>query len=249
MEQRDGIAVRRPRIVMHRARQPPAKDTTPARRRAHVGPPARRDVDTTVLAACRGRPRRTNGRSTAPPRATSKPRARPATSAQQSRGRSRDRASLLSFGQREGKVASRSAVVKYGYNERGRAGSGQPGQPRHDVGRPPPRSPRPTSSATAASAPPRRRPRAHLGRRPRTSVISPFGGSANRAATSAAEPRTTSSKRFVSSRHTATGRSGIASASDASVPAAAAATRTPRPDGASARAPPRAARAFSPRGR
>ena len=50
-----------------------------------------------------------------------------------------------------------------------------------------------------------------------TSVISPFGASANRAASSAADPRTTSSNRFVSSRHTATSRSGSAAASERSV--------------------------------
>ena len=47
-------------------------------------------------------------------------------------------------------------------------------------------------------------------------MISPFGGSENRSASSAAVPRTTSSKRFVSSRHTATCRSGSAAASDRS---------------------------------
>ena len=45
-----------------------------------------------------------------------------------------------------------------------------------------------------------------------TSVISPFGGSAKVAATAGAVPRTTSSKRFVSSRQTATRRSGSAAA-------------------------------------
>ena len=49
-------------------------------------------------------------------------------------------------------------------------------------------------------------------------MISPFGASVNRAATSRAEPRTISSKRFVSSRQTATGRSGSASASERSEP-------------------------------
>ena len=49
-------------------------------------------------------------------------------------------------------------------------------------------------------------------------MISPFGASVNRAATSRAEPRTISSKRFVSSRQTATGRSGSASASERSDP-------------------------------
>ena len=48
-------------------------------------------------------------------------------------------------------------------------------------------------------------------------MISPFGGSANRSASSAAVPRATSSNRFVSSRQTATGRSGKAAASDRSV--------------------------------
>ena len=43
-------------------------------------------------------------------------------------------------------------------------------------------------------------------------MISPFGGSAKRSATSRAGPRTTSSKCLVSSGHTATGRSGKAAA-------------------------------------
>jgi len=43
-------------------------------------------------------------------------------------------------------------------------------------------------------------------------VISPFGGSAKRAATSPAGPRTTSSNFFVSSRQTATSRPGSWSA-------------------------------------
>jgi hypothetical protein len=50
-----------------------------------------------------------------------------------------------------------------------------------------------------------------------TIVISPFGGSPNLAATSAAEPRTISSNRFVSSRQTATGRDCSACASAARV--------------------------------
>ena len=87
---------------------------------------------------------------------------------------------------------------------RGRARSGRAGEPRRrapppDAARPrPPRAPRPRR-ATPLSARPaaRRRPA------PRTSVISPLGGSANRSASSASVPRTTSSKRFVSSRQTA----------------------------------------------
>ena len=61
-----------------------------------------------------------------------------------------------------------------------------------------------------ARRPPRPRPshRAPRSPGPSTSVISPFGGSAKRAATSAAVPRTTSSNFFVSSRHTATSRAG-----------------------------------------
>jgi hypothetical protein len=48
-------------------------------------------------------------------------------------------------------------------------------------------------------------------------VISPFGGASKRSATSVAKPRTTSSKRFVSSRQTATSRPGSAAASERSV--------------------------------
>ena len=48
-------------------------------------------------------------------------------------------------------------------------------------------------------------------------MISPLGGWAKRAATSSARPRTTSSKRFVSSRQTATARSGCAAASERNV--------------------------------
>ena len=44
-------------------------------------------------------------------------------------------------------------------------------------------------------------------------MISPRGGSANLAASSSSDPRATSSKRFVSSRHTAAGRPGSSSAS------------------------------------
>ena len=47
-------------------------------------------------------------------------------------------------------------------------------------------------------------------------MISPFGGSAKRTASSAALPRTTSSKRFVNSRHTATSRAGSKAASERS---------------------------------
>src|SRR5207237_1354104 len=48
---------------------------------------------------------------------------------------------------------------------------------------------------------------------PRTSVISPFGGSANCSASPRALPRTTCSCRFVSSRQTASRRSGPTAAS------------------------------------
>ena len=65
--------------------------------------------------------------------------------------------------------------------------------------RPRARPPRPPASRRRAT------PRAPG---PSTSVISPFDGSANRSASAAAGPRTTSSNRFVSSRQTATSRSG-----------------------------------------
>ena len=48
-------------------------------------------------------------------------------------------------------------------------------------------------------------------------MISPFGGTLKRAASSAAVPRTTSSNRFVSSRQTANSRSGSTAASERSV--------------------------------
>ena len=75
-----------------------------------------------------------------------------------------------------------------------------------------------TRSATARAASSSRAgtsPRS--GDAPITSVTSPFGGSEKRSASSAAVPRATSSNSFVSSRQTATGRSGSIAASDASV--------------------------------
>src|SRR5439155_2577411 len=71
-----------------------------------------------------------------------------------------------------------------------------------------------TSSATASRAPGRSRSSSPG---PSTSVISPFGGFAKRAETSAADPRTTSSNFFVSSRQTASSRPGCAAASERSV--------------------------------
>ena len=89
------------------------------------------------------------------------------------------------------------------------------GETGDDVGGLPAPAPASTSSESAARLRPRR-PRPQ-GDSPITSVISPFGGSPNLGATSAAVPRTTSSKRFVSSRQTATGRSGHTAASEARV--------------------------------
>ncbi len=68
-------------------------------------------------------------------------------------------------------------------------------------------------------------------------MISPRGGSANRSASSSSDPRTTSSKRFVSSRHTAAGRSGSSVGQHArAMPEAAGATRTRRPPRATSEA-------------
>ena len=75
--------------------------------------------------------------------------------------------------------------------------------------------PAPTSSATAARASPSSTPAGPFDG-PSTSVISPLGAWSKLGATSLAEPRTTSSKRLVSSRQTATGRSGSASDSERS---------------------------------
>ena len=78
-------------------------------------------------------------------------------------------------------------------------------------------TPAATSSATAASASASAAGSATTAPGPSTSVISPFGGSANRSASSAAVPRATSSNRFVSSRQTAAARAGSAAASERSV--------------------------------
>src|SRR5690242_8152661 len=76
-----------------------------------------------------------------------------------------------------------------------------------------------TSSATAASASALSEPEADADAAgaPTTSVISPLGGFAKRAAASDAVPRTTSSNFYVSSRQTATSRDASNAASDASV--------------------------------
>src|SRR5581483_10100526 len=77
-------------------------------------------------------------------------------------------------------------------------------------------TPASTRSATAARATSSPTVRGSRGG-PMTIAISPFGGSAKRAASSSAVPRATSSNFFVNSRHTATSRAGSCSASERNV--------------------------------
>ena len=120
------------------------------------------------------------------------------------------------------------------------------GQPRDDLRRPP--AGKPCVDELGHGRERRRLRRAPTAPGPRTSVISPFGGSAKRSASSAAVPRTTSSKRFVSSRQTATGRAGSAAASERSVAGSRCGDSNATAGHFQPRARPRARCARSPRG-
>ena len=129
----------------------------------------------------------------------------------------------------------------------GRDGSRHAAEPADDLRR----QPAVTLSARSSSWPtrhPTRRTAVAAPAGPITSVISPFGGSANRLASSAAVPRTTSSNRLVSSRHTAAGRAGSNVARLASAAGSRLGDRRPPRATAMQRAGPTATRAPSPRG-
>ena len=107
-------------------------------------------------------------------------------------------------------VARRQDVVNFAYREvLYRVFRGTPVSRATTVDATPRGAPAATSSITEARAAAASGPRVEG---PMTSVTSPRGASPKRSASAAAEPRTTSSNFFVSSRHTATSRSGSTAA-------------------------------------
>jgi hypothetical protein len=216
VDERDRVAVRRPDGQAQPFAGKLSCERDDARGRGpDVGAGRRGDVDSTVLAAgvgvVLGDERPQHGAVDWPSPGT---RARAQNKTEQDRRRKYDYSVALFDNHEAIRLSGGSAVVKCGYSE-----------PRYSRFREIPvsrdttsaacrrRAPASTSSESAASASPSSPSSAVAP--PNTTVISPFGGSANCAATSAAVPRTTSSKRFVSSRHTATDRSGQRAANDA----------------------------------
>ena len=216
MHERDGVAVGR----LDRDREPlaatvPANVTVPAAGATHRG---RRAAPPMSIPRCWPAERsgfvasKANGRRTgpgtghvqAPAAARASPGAK-STASDRDVG-SQSRSSVASSANREPRrYQAVATVVKSDYRRAAvERVPRRTGQPRDELGRLPPRhsrrrrARRPPRAPLPRHAPPRR------GAAPSTSVISPFGGSAKRAASSAAVPRTTSSKRFVSSRQTAT---------------------------------------------
>ena len=104
--------------------------------------------------------------------------------------------------------ASATELTNLLQRARGRARSAAAGEPGDHVDRLSPSDPGRDELRDRARARRRRRPATRPLVGPRTSVISPLGGSAKRSASSPSVPRATSSKRFVSSRHTAAGTFG-----------------------------------------